>query len=362
MLPKMKEKKIESISIAKAIAIMLMVLDHTFFSELGDNIISMFHMPLFFFFAGYCFKESNLNDFKSFAKKRFNGLYVPYVKWSIIFLLLHNLFFNWNLYNSIYGYKGEPSFKYEWLDFATHALNIMVRMVGHEQLLGGFWFLRSLLIASLGGFLVIKFCQNKLQRCFWVVCFTFILAVIASYFNKHIPFIGIESKELIATLIFYAGYLYKRNEFSVSLFFCISAAAIIVIGSFCWEMSFLGVMYWKIPLWTISSIMATIAIFKLCKILEKKTFVSKSILIYIGNNTLPILALHFTCFKIVSLIIIYLYALPIDRLAEFPVIMEYSTKGWWIAYLIIGVFSPLGFNYIISMLKKSELKYFIAHK
>ena len=145
----MKEKKIESISIAKAIAIMLMVLDHTFFSELGDNIISMFHMPLFFFFAGYCFKESNLNDFKSFAKKRFNGLYVPYVKWSIIFLLLHNLFFNWNLYNSIYGYKGEPSFKYEWLDFATHALNIMVRMVGHEQLLGGFWFLRSLLIASL---------------------------------------------------------------------------------------------------------------------------------------------------------------------------------------------------------------------
>lgn len=49
-----------SISIAKAIAIMLMVLAHTQFSDYGNKVINMFHMPLFFFFSGYCMKESYL--------------------------------------------------------------------------------------------------------------------------------------------------------------------------------------------------------------------------------------------------------------------------------------------------------------
>ena len=45
--------KDNSVSIAKGIAIILMVLAHTRFSEYGNYWINMFHMPLFFFFAGY---------------------------------------------------------------------------------------------------------------------------------------------------------------------------------------------------------------------------------------------------------------------------------------------------------------------
>ena len=42
-----------SVSIAKAFAIMLMVLAHTWFMDIGNKWINMFHMPLFFFMAGY---------------------------------------------------------------------------------------------------------------------------------------------------------------------------------------------------------------------------------------------------------------------------------------------------------------------
>ena len=45
--------------------------------------------------------------------------------------------------------------------------------------------------------------------------------------------------------------------------------------------------------------------------------------------------------KIVSLIIIFTYNLPIVRLSEFPVIVEYANQGWWIGYLMVGVLCPL---------------------
>lgn len=59
-----------SVSFAKGIGIMLMVLGHTFFSAYGNALVYMFHMPLFFFLSGYCFRESHLKDFRIYAKKR----------------------------------------------------------------------------------------------------------------------------------------------------------------------------------------------------------------------------------------------------------------------------------------------------
>lgn len=66
----------------------------------------------------------------------------------------------------------------------------------------------------------------------------------------------------------------------------------------------------------------------------------KSFFYYAGNNTMIILALHFTCFKIVSLVKIDVYGLSIERLAEFPVIEENNT-WWWITYTFVGVAVPL---------------------
>lgn len=43
----------EAVSISKGIAIMLMVLAHASIPLWARQYIGMFHMPLFFFFAGY---------------------------------------------------------------------------------------------------------------------------------------------------------------------------------------------------------------------------------------------------------------------------------------------------------------------
>ena len=51
----------DKVTIAKAIGILLMVAVHGGMQKYGADFIVMFHMPLFFFVSGYCFKEKHLN-------------------------------------------------------------------------------------------------------------------------------------------------------------------------------------------------------------------------------------------------------------------------------------------------------------
>ena len=74
-----------SVTIAKAIEIILMVLGHSGSSRYVDNYIFMFHMPVFYFMSGYCFKESHLNNARTFITKRIKGAWLPYIKWGGIF-------------------------------------------------------------------------------------------------------------------------------------------------------------------------------------------------------------------------------------------------------------------------------------
>lgn len=139
--------KNDSVSIAKGLAIILMVLAHTYFNVWGCNFINMFHMPLFFFFSGYCFKVAYLSDFKHYTRQKIRGIYWPYVKWCVIFLLIHNIFAQWQFYE-----QGAYTLHDMTLIFA----DIILRMFGADQLLGGFWFLRTMFWASFISYGMIK--------------------------------------------------------------------------------------------------------------------------------------------------------------------------------------------------------------
>ena len=98
------------ITYTKAIGIILMVMCHALNMETSFNsFVYMFHMPLFFFFSGYCLKTEYFNKPYKFVCKRLKGLYWPFVKWNMIFLMLHNTFFSLHLYSSVYGFHGVGS-------------------------------------------------------------------------------------------------------------------------------------------------------------------------------------------------------------------------------------------------------------
>lgn len=117
-------KKNDAITIAKALGIILMVLAHARCPQWLEHFIWMFHMPLFFCVSGYCFKDKYLGDAKTFVMKRIKALYIPFVKWSLVFLVLHNFFYSINIYNDIYGFEGEVSYIYSVKDFLKGVKNI----------------------------------------------------------------------------------------------------------------------------------------------------------------------------------------------------------------------------------------------
>ena len=73
---------------------------------------------------------------------------------------------------------------------------------------------------------------------------------------------------------------------------------------------------------------------------------------FIGDMTLPILIWHFISFKVISFVIIRIYGLPVEFMAKFPVIEEYSIKGWWLLYALAGIIIPI----LINTLQKHVLR------
>ena len=104
--------------------------------------------------------------------------------------------------------------------------------------------------------------------------------------------------------------------------------------------------------------MGSIAILGLCRKFEQSQFdYLKMTLDYIGNNTLTILTWHFSAFVIVNYIIIKIYRLPLVKLAEFPVIFEYSAKGWILIYCAMGMIVPCLIAYMNRFVKNPWLKF-----
>ena len=151
------------INYLKALGIILMVFGHSESAiPHAMSFVQMFHMPLFFIASGYCFKEKYILAPKSYVYNKVKGIYWPYVKWSLLFLLLHNVCFNLHLYSDQYGWKEYVSHLYAPSEFLSLATSIIFKMQGHEQLLGGYWFMNALFFGSLIVWLVIRYVKQPL--------------------------------------------------------------------------------------------------------------------------------------------------------------------------------------------------------
>lgn len=334
------KKRNDTLSIVKAIGIILMVIGHSGCPKYLNDYLYMFHMPLFFFCSGYFFKKpTDFSNLKNFFKKRIKGLYLPYIEWTLFFIIIHNILFRINIYNDIYGFRGSVSHLYNLNDY-TDKLFHLIFMSGTEQLLGGFWFLQVLFISSICleiyFFINIKIKLNDTILLFILV----IIAYISKIYNIGLPMIGSISLISMSCIIFIIGYYYKQYEQKkyYNIYTFIILTIFILIGSHTNYANMLDYDSSDILPYIVFSIVGVISIFCISSVLEHTRL--KHILTYIGDNTMIILALHFISFKIVSLIKIYAYGLDIKKLAYFPVIPD-CNEYFWILYTIIGVSIPL---------------------
>lgn len=342
------------ISTAKALGIIFMVIGHSQCPTLLHNIIYMFHMPLFFFCSGYFFHKLNEKEaILPFIKKKIKGLYLPYIKWSIAFLLLHNIFFSLNIYNDQFGYLGGSHY-YGWQEFLCKLIKVTFTMDDHEYLLGGFWFIKILFLDAIFIGVSSLFIKHEKISKNMIIIFSLVLCTILLRYRhiNNIFIIGSPSTITFGATFFMIGHIYKSfDKISIYKPTYVLPAIITFATSLFFYKDGLSIhcRHNEVLPYTLFATIGIYLTFAFSRLIDKYDI--KKVFYCIGQETMIILSLHFLTFKIVSLILIGLYQLPISHLAEYPV-LSINNMNYWFVYSIFGIIIPLAIKQ-----KYNNLKY-----
>lgn len=314
-------KRNPAISIAKAIGIILMVIGHVFDKESwGIHYIYMFHMPLFFVLSGYFFKHpTNIKDVKIYIWKRIKGLYFPFIKWTLFFILIHNLLLRFHIGNGLY-------------DFRLIVLSILkssVTFVGTEPVLVGFWFLKALFTAAVF-YQILSYVSFKFRLSKVILPMFLLLLVLVQMMlcNKNKTLLGMN----LGALFMYVGTViknysiekkvadYKVNVLLALLILVVSRSYTDVFYTEMLQVNKTTVLPFILTGSVGSLLVLSISNFSV-DILRNKI---RRYLVYIGDHSLIILALHYPFIKILD----YYFVINIG---EYTTIQHISGGGNWSA-------------------------------
>lgn len=341
-------------SILKAIAIICVVLSHAGISGWLFNFVFIFHVPIFFICAGYFFNTKYLTDERTYIVHRFKGLYLPFVRWSLFFLLIHNVLFPLGILSETYGNAGGGvTHPYTWQQFSQHAWSIVSNMSGYDQFLcGAFWFFRALLLASIAFLLMFKLLNRSAQlrdykHTAWGVLFITLL-LITWKTTTHLNLTGVAQggyRELMGMAFMTAGFLLKQYEVCDKLNWktALTSGTILLLAScffpssMVWNPNFTQFISLPLP-----AIAAFVMFTYISAWIDRHPGLIKRTFAYIGEHTLYIFAFHLVAFKVVSALKVWFYDLPWEAVGGHPVVITPANNWIWvILYLAAGVILPL---------------------
>lgn len=187
-----------------------------------------------------------------------------------------------------------------------------------------------------------------------------ILLTICCWLNvKHrtltILYIGPQS--FLAAIFYIIGHLFKCLHISTfKPWQIVIAIVLVLLGSYYWKMGMHIFSYENrimIP-YIVTAVLGTWAVYSLPW--SRLTGRAASLMQFIGNNTLTVLTWHLLAFKLVSLLIIFIYGLPIERFAEIPVITNFAQQGWWLVYFFVGLSVSCALAYCNKLIRSPWLK------
>lgn len=341
-------------SVAKGIAIIAMVVGHAEAPGVVTDFIYTWHMPLFFIAAGFFFSEKWVADPWGFISRRFEKLYIPFVKWSLLFLLLHNVWFHFGILNEQYGnWTGGVTRPYTLRTAMYRLASIVTSMSGYDEFMAGaFWFFRGLLVASVL-FLVayrllrlrtalspVKVCLLVCAACVALVAFRLQFGVKLTYYPNG------GWREMWGVFFFSAGVLMRQLEhrLPVSFWVIIGGVALLVAAALAHLRGMNNGAMWR-DLWSLplTGTVGFIAVRALSHhiALGRLGAATLRALHYVGSNTMPIFVFHIISYKVVSLLKIWWYGLDFGQIGCHMVIHYRHTDGFWVLYSLVGVLLPL---------------------
>ena len=340
------------ISIAKAIGICLVVIGHSGAPEFLVKYIYSFHMPLFFILSGYNFKGiTSLEQYKRFCVKKIKGLWVPFVSYSIPAIICHNLLMP-------YGFdSGNP---YDWKDYISHFLSLFVFKGEPAGYFPAFWFLRALFLSSvlIGGMSLllykVRIKNNPLNEVLPICLFGFMILVLSLCDDIVIIKVTAISTLFIAVGIVYRKYVEERITHHTVMF--VISTIIIAVCSQIFEFVEINEVtnVYFMDYLTIACI-GTLSVVSLAKIADYKIGgIVNKILVYIGNHTMIILALHAVIFKILNNVIQPIIFAPAESINGLH--LSSYCPHLWLIYSLCGIIVPISLSLMFREISRKLLK------
>lgn len=316
-----------------------MVIGHGCCGESLSKFIYWFHMPCFFFITGWLLKDKYIHNPKHGIVNKFKGIYIPCMKWSIIFILIHNLFVPLRI-NSSYNSFSET---------VHEILRVLTFRPTKELLIGPYWFLITLLFASFYSIIYLHILSrfNRLNVR-WIVAGILIfigLTFITDMSPISLPPLWFKTA-FYASAFMISGYLVHSLcngcKFKICYGYMLLLLIPMILVFFMPHHGMNTVKSYQIFYYFIVASSSIIGIYACSRFLSGiKAF---SFLKPVGANTLPILTFHLLSLKIVFA----KYLIAIGEGLEQLFCFEYNhveNFPLWIFSAFAGVLIPLVFNY-----------------
>lgn len=343
------------VDIVKAIGIISIVVGHSCYGvrlpfagvSLG-RFVYTYHILVFFFTAGYCFKISYTEDIERFIGKRFFSTGKLFFIYNAIFVLLHNVFLNMHLLDE------STNVFYDLSDIIRNIIS-GVLFIQTEQLLGAMWFLPMFLLGLI--FFCLAVCLVRHFDVFGIeAAVVGLFVVLALYVNEAgIVWSYQLQTSLLGVPVIFAGYFYKIHAEKLQKYVSIVGAG----GSAAVLLYILSLNIGSIEL-SVNSIINPFIFYPVtflgiyfclgfAKLIDKISLFRK-IFSVIGKNSFHIMALHFLAFKLLDLLFAITHRqMDITGVSKFT----HADYGMTFEYVLAGIIFPLGIIFLLTKFKKA---------
>lgn len=355
ILPAISPARNAEMSIVKGIAIILMVVGHAEAGDFLTRFIYMFHMPVFFIAAGYFFSDGNLDDPWRFCVKRLKSLYLPFVKWSLLFLVLHNALFAIGILNETYGnWNGGVTHPYTLQGAMQRVVHIIFSMGGYDEFLAGaFWFFRALLLVSLL-YLVMRLLLrhylprlNTLQASALICVAALAFALFKlSYGLRIVTVVQGGIRETWGLFFFSFGVIFRSVEprlprtkwWMAALMF-----AVIYLGAALgWNGMNLTPKLITVATLPLTGTVGFMMLKWIARHIDQRGHLLRTLLATCGELSMVVYVFHISAFKVVSAIKIWWYDLDWAQIGCHMVVHHRAADDlFWVLYTIVGVGLPI---------------------
>lgn len=347
--------------IAKGLGAVFVLMGHT--GMFLTAYVYIYHVPLFFFIAGYFFKDKYAETPFNYIGAKVKSLWVPAMKYALFFAVFHNLFYKLNFYSTTnipdYIAPGQNIFASYGLTAQILAICNAVTLLGIEQLCGALWFIVPMFFDLILLCFMINWwkCYEPLKK----LPLPLYLAITggAVYYcgciliknNVHIMY----DFQIALTYYFplllgwYYHYFYDKISFNRGI---LSGAALLVMITVLIYDPVVIQIYNPVVIqgafindsaaMRLIPIACGIAIhLGICHVMDKIALLQKT-MAYIGRESLFIIATHFVAFKAVAYCFLVSQNLPMEYLGAFPCAgYPMHDSLWWIPYTVAGLVLPL---------------------